>query len=626
MTLPSLKGVGITPITSQPTPRVGAIDVLKEIPSSIKKVFEYVKESFRTAPERYSVFEKSEEGKLVLNVDKAIEGGLGFIPMGMAKAVPKITKIDSVKKVISVLKKTKTLRKAQEELYKKIKGEKLIKALKVSKKITGEKGFYAEKAALKGKLPTVQFKSIRKQVGQKTIDDLFIKVKESPVLSEWDKIPAREGLAKIFGRYGGKIPTKGELSLLERALGTDFVKTISAKKPFFTKLKEAGVQLANIPRSIMSSFDLSAPLRQGAFFIGRVKQFVPAFRRMFKLFGNEKAFKAIQQEIIRKPTFKLMKEGKLAITEMGSILGGREERFMSQWAEKIPLVGKVVRASGRAYTGFLNKLRADVFDDLIRKATTAGLDPKKNPALVKEIAKFINAGTGRGALGALEGSAVGLNSLFFSPRLVASRLTLLNPLYYVRSSKFVRKEALKSLFSFAGAALTVMGLSKMAGATVETDMRSSDWAKIKIGNTRIDVLGGFQQYIKLAAQMYSGKIVSSTTGKILTLGEGYRPLTRLDILTRFAEYKEAPIFSFATNMLKGQDFAGQPINIPKEIGIRFIPMVIQDIIEIAKDDPDLLPLSALGIFGVGLQTYDGKYKTKSKKRKAGLPSLKGVGF
>jgi hypothetical protein len=35
----------------------------------------------------------------------------------------------------------------------------------------------------------------------------------------------------------------------------------------------------------------------------------------------------------------------------------------------------------------------------------------------------------------------------------------------------------------------------------------------------------------------------------------------------------------------------------------FIPMVIQDLADIAKDDPKLIPASALGVFGVGLQTY-----------------------
>ena len=188
---------------------------------------------------------------------------------------------------------------------------------------------------------------------------------------------------------------------------------------------------------------------------------------------------------------------------------------------------------------------------------------------------------------------------------MSSRLTLLNPIYYVKADPFVRKEALKSLFAVSGAVLTTLGLAKAGGAQVSGDWRSADFGKIKIGNTRVDVMGGFQQYIRAAGQLITGEYVSTTTGKMLTLGEGYKPLTRLDILYKQIESKEAPVFSFITTMLKGQDIKGEKLNIPKEVVDRFIPMAIQDIREIAQDDPELLPVSVLGVFGVGLQTYGG---------------------
>ena len=58
--------------------------------------------------------------------------------------------------------------------------------------------------------------------------------------------------------------------------------------------------------------------------------------------------------------------------------------------------------------------------------------------------------------------------------------------------------------------------------------------------------------------------------------------------------------------MKGKTWEGKPISVPEEVGKRFVPMVVQDIYEIAKDDPDLIPLSVLGVFGFGLQTYEGK--------------------
>jgi len=107
----------------------------------------------------------------------------------------------------------------------------------------------------------------------------------------------------------------------------------------------------------------------------------------------------------------------------------------------------------------------------------------------------------------------------------------------------------------------------------------------------------------MASQLISGKYVSSITGKELTLGEGYKPLTRYDIALRQVESKEAPILSLITAMLKQQDYSGKPVSLPKEIGSRFVPMIISDIIDLAKDDPNLIPLSVLGALGASVQTY-----------------------
>ena len=69
---------------------------------------------------------------------------------------------------------------------------------------------------------------------------------------------------------------------------------------------------------------------------------------------------------------------------------------MSSFAEKIPVVGRIVKAGSMAFTGFLNKLRADVFDDLINKAQSLGI--KVEGRLAKDLARFISSATGRGTL------------------------------------------------------------------------------------------------------------------------------------------------------------------------------------------------------------------------------------
>lgn len=534
--------------------------------------------------------------------------------------------------ITNALKEAKPLRREQQKLYREALAKKFEAAKKVE--ITGEKGFYAELAKFKGELPKVRFEPIREKVAQESIDNLFKAVQHSPALTYDETIAARKGLAKLFGEYGGNIPQPKELELLSKVFPDDFIKTAMDKLPLLTRLKNLGIEVANVPRSVMASFDLSFGLRQGIFVAARHPiLFWKNFAKQFAEFGSEKVYRASMENIVQNPYYKLARESKLSFTELGKIAGIREERFMSSLAERVPRwipgfgqISGLIRASARAYTGFANKLRMDIFENMAKNATKIGRNLKDNPELAKEVANFVNTATGRGALPeALKDSATILNAAFFSPRLMASRINLLNPITYIKADPLVRKEALSSLIAFGSSSMALLGLAKLGGAEVGIDPRSADFGKIKIDDTRIDIGGGFQQYLRLAGQLVSGQIVSSTTGKVIELGEGYKPLTRADIIQRFVEYKEAPVLSFAVNLLRGRTAFGERVDIPAEVGQRFVPMVIADLYDIAKDDPNLLPLVPLGVFGMGLQTYKAltpkekaERKVKELKRKLGL--------
>lgn len=554
---------------------------------------------------------------------------MGGVEAGFGRFAPKTLEaprvdtpaasLKSIQKVVDALKEAKPKRAEQEAIFTKERGERLGKGLAVEEAVGGgEIGFKAKTGAMAGELTKVEFEGIRKKVSQGDIDNIFNEIKNSPMLSEWERLPAGKGLGKIFGEHGGKVPTEGEILLLNRALGSEFTKAVLRKRGLWKKAKEAGWQLANVPRSIMASFDLSAPFRQGIFMIYRPKTFFKQFGDMVKSFGSEKAYRAVQESIAKdtrlttpkKTHLETVRESGLAITELERSLFTREEAFMSNWAEKIPGVGRGVRASARAHTSFLNKLRHDNFVDLMLKAEKAGIP--RTADFAKSLADFINNATGRGSLGGLQKAATTLNTFFFSPRLMASRLRLLNPVYYAKLPKFVRKEAIKALMAYTGSVSTVLGLAKMAGAEVGLNPTDANFGKIIIGKTRIDVMGGFQQYIRAAAQFLGGRYTSSITGKRVTLGEGYKPISRLDILTRQIESKQSPAISFVTDILKQQDWKGEPISVPKELGRRLVPMVISDMIELARDDPKLLPLTIPAMLGVGLQTYE-MYPPKARE-------------
>lgn len=509
---------------------------------------------------------------------------------------------DVVDRLIKALNRSEKLQPGQQAAYTEARKAKLAAARSARVGTSGESGFHAELGALKGKLPLQDFTGVRRKFTQPEVDSLFDHIKTHPDLSQFGSIRARVGLGKLLD---GKLPTPSEVALLSKVFGKDFVKAATKNRSLTAKALDAAGNLLNVPRSLMSSFDLSAPFRQGLFLAGR-KEFWGAFKDMFKSFGSEKFFKGLMDDINARPTRDLMDEAGLYLADPNHSLNEREEQFMSNWAEKIPLIGKGVRASDRAYTGFLNKVRADVFDSIVHSAEQSGNDLKADPKALKDLGGFINNATGRGNLGkTMRTAGPMLNAMFFSPRLIASRVTLLNPTYYARLSPVVRQEAVRSLLHTSSIALTVLGLAAEAGLNVEKDPRSSDFGKITIGNTHYDILGGFGQYITLGARLLTDSTKSH--GTVQPLGQDYGKPTALDVLTRFGESKLSPVAGFIADYLRGKTYTGEPFSVRSEAANLFTPLFLQDAAAVMKENGVAkgAAMSVPGLFGVGMNNYSG---------------------
>jgi hypothetical protein len=520
-------------------------------------------------------------------------------------------------KLIKAIDEAKPLSGQQKRAYNEARAEKAAKLADIQTNGGGMEGYKAQMAQLKGQLPKVDYESIAQHFTPEDIDTLLNRISGNNWLLPYEKMNAQTSLLKLLGAEGAKVPSQAELKLLAHVFPEEMVDALMRNRPFAKRFWNGVSNAINIPRSLMASFDLSAPLRQGVFMVGR-KEFYPAFAKMFQLFGSEKASQALMQSIRDRDTYPLMRRAGLALTNPeGKFLDAREEAFMSTWAEKIPVIGRGVKASDRAYSGFLNKLRADTFDSLVKLSKEAGVDLEKDGKALRDMAKYINSATGRGDVaGLIQKNAHLLNGLFFSPRLIASRMTMLNPAFYVQLTPVVRKEAIKSLIGFSAIALTALNLAKHSGLQVETDPRSADFAKIKDGDTRYDILGGFQQYIRFGAQMISGE-TKTASGKINSLTKGeYGKDTRLDTAEKFFENKFSPVASFIADYLRGKDPAGKKFTWTKEIASRFIPLVAQDTADAFKEYGAKGLLSGIpGIFGVGVQTYKPKKpKTKAPKK------------
>lgn len=555
---------------------------------------------------------------------------VGEVPPGVSPLIPEVAKageelLSPIERVTKALQDSKVLNKEQAAIYSK---ERSIRVKEFTKQLadaTTESEVKAAKSALAGEMNKVSMESLRKSVSPSDIDALFKQVAQHPTLAGFEKAKAITGLGKLFGAEGAAIPTNSELEALKHIFPPGAIKVLEQKQGIWQKIGTAFVKAIGVPRSIMSSFDLSAPFRQGIFMIGKPKVFFGAFPDMFRALKSPEGYAALNKAIEQMPHYKLMRESKLALTDIGTHINSREEAFVSDWAEHIPgegvpgikyaskgynkTIGRMVGASQRAYTGFLNKIRADAFSDLITKAEIAGVDTHAGSSVAESAARFVNSATGRGKLpDMVEKASAFTSSIFFSPKLVASRLNLMNPVYYTKLDPLVRTEALKTLVVDATIAASVLGLAHAAGADISLNPTSSDFLKIRLpkpfSQTRYDILGGFGQYSVLFMREILGKTTSSVSGKTTEFGSGFGQQNRVQVLYNFFENKEAPVPAFLTKALKGKDPTGQPFSVGSSVAQMVTPLVFQDMRDLYQQyDAKGIPLIIPALFGIGHQTY-----------------------
>lgn len=399
-----------------------------------------------------------------------------------------------------------------------------------------------------------------------------------------------------------------------------------AKRSPLRKILGAGQETLNLARAIMTSFDLSAVLRQGGFIsLGNPTRAAKAFIPMMKAFASKEGEFKVRHDIETRPNAKLYKAAGLELTDIGSglNLSKMEEAFMSRWIEKIPKAvgGGFLRGSQRAFTTFLNKLRADSFDAMV-----ASLARSETPTLAeaKAIANYINVATGRGKIGLSANAATGLNTIFFAPKLVASRFNLLagQPLYggTMRTRNMVAREYARFL---AGVAV-VMGLGALAHDEedddkpfVNFDPRSSDFGKMRFGQTYIDPLAGLAQVTTFLARELSGESVTGK-GEVVPLRDQYRLTLQgdekveygaqnaYDVATRFLRTKLAPIPGAIVNAFTGEDVVGNEATPGSIVTSLVVPLSMQNVRDVMAEHgvPAGTSVTMLELLGMGVQHRD----------------------
>lgn len=496
----------------------------------------------------------------------------------------------------------------------------------------GEAGVRAKLGALKGKYAESGFNPI---TASESTQNTILNDIESSSLRSFEKLNLQNAMRKIWGSAEGK-PTTGEINQIRKYFGEDGEQMAKAIEDAIAEdpktWRDRIVDIAGVPRAAMASFDFSMGLRQGGqVAVRNFPEWVNANKESIKYVKNADYFKSEMKRIADDDAFETITD-KLGV-RLPAVTGNSDEMMASAHIlEKVPVYGRGIEASDRAYSGGLTKLRYNIAKKWLDSLGGPDQALKElSEKDLRDIGEVINTSTGSGGKkgGFTEKNMQTLATTLFAPRLWASRLNAINPAYYARLSPIARRRAVENMASFLGAASVVVGLADAAGMDVEMDPRSSDFMKIKDGNTRFDIFGGLQQNVVFFARMITGEKKNSSTGEIQTMGDGFGQPTRLDLAQDMLQNKLNPLLGYAARMLQSsegdtgnpndrKDRFGEDINVAKETGKLFVPLGVQGLADSYNDTGDPVKSVAMNVpnfFGIGTQTY-GETPTKDQKTDA----------
>jgi hypothetical protein len=323
-----------------------------------------------------------------------------------------------------------------------------------------------------------------------------------------------------------------------------------------------------------------------------------------------------------RPNVSRYKSADLYLAPVDGSLNAKEEAFLgsemfSRWKKNNP-----VRASDRAYAAYLNRLRADVFDNMAN-----ALGPNATDEQLREVARYINVASGRGDIGGKGSSQIGKQigqampaaaTLLWSPRNLSSRIQFVLGVPLAEAArvpgarKLIAKEYAKTIIATGSVmGLAKLGLESSGQGSVSGDITSSDFGKIRAGDTRIDMMAGVQQPLVLLGRLMTGKTTSPVSGKTTSLKEPkFGQPGPGELAFRFMKSKANPVFGSAEEMYTGKDFVGQEVSTGKSLANLVVPLSVNEIYEALTEDgidkQDALVL--LNLFGISTARFKDKEK------------------
>lgn len=375
--------------------------------------------------------------------------------------------------------------------------------------------------------------------------------------------------------------------------------------------KKGILGLGGLSKSLKATLDNSAIFNQGMKPLLTdpaiwAKNAMKSFDDIVRSFGGKEVLDEVDAGILSDKNYQKMVDAHLA----GMVT---EENFPTSLPERVPLFGRVYKASEAAYSAFLKRTRQDIFNKYINDAELAGINTN-DPEQLRAIGRVVNSLTGRGHLGGAEQAANAVNNILFSPRNIKAQFDVLTAHSFDSSiTPFARKKAAQNLLKIVAGMSSMLAVANaVRPGSAKVDPRSSSFGKIKIGNRTIDITGHAGALVTLASRLIPtkhngewGLWSESQSGNFTKLNSSqFGKQSGVDVLNSFFENRASPAFGAFLDYLKGQDFNGNKVTLPNEIKNAFLPLPISTAQEIWQDPSASNVNKILSIIadGLGLAT------------------------
>lgn len=295
---------------------------------------------------------------------------------------------------------------------------------------------------------------------------------------------------------------------------------------------------------------------------------------------------------------------------------GLEEQFPTDILNKIPGLGRTIKASATAFNNSALRARFGLFDAFVEAAKKSGKE--LSPELVDDMSNHILAITARGKVGKTLGSPL-VRRLMWAPKMLKADWDILTAHTFGAGLKtnYMKKQALETITRVVTATAASVVIAEAMGFEVEKDFRSSKAMSVKVGNTyfKIPFPRGMVQIVTLLTRMSMGlmgkEAYKTTSGELKKLNTGqYGQTTVFDVGMDFLVNKLNPFSRTTVDLLRGRNIKGEKPT-PESILLGFTPISFQNAFEI-KDEATAESILGvlLDIFGVNSTTYTQNLDTK----------------